>query len=267
MNKQTLITGLKKHSPAILLAVGCVGIVGTAISAVFGKEKYDDIVDEIRDKHEEENVDNPEELKPTEKIKAVGRAYWHTILIACVSITCLVASNRIATSQLATVGAAYAANKADYKKYVEKATEKMGAKKSAEVESEIASDKMKGSKLVEGAVIYTGRGDDLFWDSWNDRYFFGDLETVRKAVNDANDELKNTGRLTGNEFWSFVSPKLSENGSGDAYGWDGGIDGLDSINVSYYSKIVEDGPYMNRPCIIIKFDAGSEPCCHIGMYN
>lgn len=267
MNKQTLITGLKKHSPAILLAVGCVGIVSTAISAVFGKEKYDDIVDEIRDKHDEEGVENPEELKPTEKIKAVGRAYWHTILIACVSITCLVASNRIAASQLATVGAAYAANKADYKKYVEKATEKMGAKKSAEVEAEIAEEKMKTSTPTESTVIYTGRGEDLFFDSWQGRYFWSDMETVRKGVNDANFELRGSGSLTLNEFWQFISPNLMDTEGGSTYGWDGGIDGLDAIDVGFFSMLVHDGPYKGKPAISIKFSAGSEPKCNIGMYH
>ena len=266
MNRQLFWAGVKKHSPAMLLAVGCVGLVGTAISAVFGKEKYDDIIDKVKDKHEEDGVENPEELKPTEKIKAGGRAYWVTILIACVSITCLVASNRIAASQLATVGAAYAANKADYKKYVNKATEKMGAKKASEVESELAADKMANNVPQTNTIICTGNGDTLFYDAWSGRFFFSDMETVRKGVNDANIELRNSGMITLNEFWAFISPTLRDNDGGNAYGWDGGLDGLDQIEVGYFSILVTDGPYKGRPAVSVKFSSGSEPSCQMGMH-
>lgn len=265
-------TNVKKNAPAILLIVGCVGVVGTAVSAVFGKEKYDTVIKEKIDEKMQTATENGEDLdeeivlKPTDKLKAVGRAYWHTILIACVSITCLVASNRMIVGNLATVSAAYAANKLDYKKYVEKATEKMGAKKADEVETELAHEKMSKNVPTENTVIMTGSGDQLFYDEWNDRYFWADMQTVRKGVNDANLELMNCHQLTANEFYEFIAPQLAHTKNGEIFGWDSGMDGLDKIEIGFYAKEVTSGQYAGRAAMAIRFLSGCEPTCNM-MYH
>lgn len=277
MNKKVFLNGLKKHSPAILLAVGCVGVVGTAISAVFDKERFDDLIDEAIEQKEEElkaeaeefpDGDEPAEveveLKKSEKLKVFGKAFWRTALIAAFSITCLVASNRIAAGQLATVTACLAAQKTDYKEFVTAAKEKLGPKKSEELEAELIQKKMEKTGMpTEQTVIVAGGGDVLFFDKWNGRYFWSDMETVRKGVNDAVAELRQTTMLSGNEFWAFVSSALGETDNGDVLGWDSGLDGTKDIEVEYYSTIVPDGQYKGRPAIGIKFKTGCEPTVNL----
>lgn len=266
----TFTTVMRKNGPIILLIGGCVGVVGTAVSAVFGKEKYDTIVTEkIEEKKQEleekgeEVTEEATELKVTDKIRAGARAYWLTVLIACVSITCLVASNKIAATNFATLSAAYAANKMDYKKYVEKASQKMGAKKADEVEEEIVREKMDKNVPKEATVIVTGTGDQLFYDVWNDRYFWSDMQTIRKGVNDANLELMNSHQLSANEFYEFIAPQLAHTQNGGIFGWDSGMDGLDKIEVGFYAKEITEGQYMGRAAMAIHFLSGAEPVCNL----
>lgn len=277
MNKKVFLNGLKKHSPAILLAVGCIGIVGTAVHAVFDKERFDNLIDEELERKAEELKEDAEnfpdgeesaevepELKKTETLKIFGKAFWRTILVAAFSITCLVASNRIAAGQLATVTACLAAQKADYKDFVTAAKEKLGPKKSEELEAELIQKKMeKTGAPNEQTVIVAGGGDVLFYDSWNGRYFFADMESVRKGVNDAVSELRQTTMLSGNEFWGFISSALGETENGDILGWDSGLDGTNDIEVEYYSTIVQDGQYKGKPAIGMKFKTGCEPTVNL----
>lgn len=261
---------MSKHGPIVLLIVGCTGVVATGVSAVFGKEKFDTIVKEkVEEKKQEleekgeEVTDEALELKPTEKIKAGARAYCFTFIIASISIAALIASNRIAASSFATLSAAYAANKMDFKNYVSKATQKMGPKKSDEVEEEIVKEKMDKNVPREASVIVTGTGDQLFYDEWNDRYFWSDMETIRKGVNDANLELMNSHQLSANEFYEFIAPQLAHTQNGGIFGWDSGMDGLDKIEVGFYAKEILDGQYRGRAAMAIHFLSGAEPVCNL----
>lgn len=284
MNKKFKM-GLRKHAPTILLVTGCVGLVGAVVSAVFDKEKYDDLIDEALEKkaeeikeeqksNEDEDAEEPSEpaeeiepeLKKSEKLKIMGKAFWKTAVIGIFAITCLVASNRLIVGQLGTMTAAYVGTKGEYNKFVEKAKEKLGPKKSEELEAELMAEKMKKNTPTEASVIVTGGGDTLFYDSWNDRYFFSDMQTVRKGLNDANVELMNATYLTGNEFWEFVNPNLAPTGNGEIYGWDSGLSGFKNIEIKIYAVEVTSGQYAGKPALGIKFEAGSEPQCQVGYH-
>lgn len=249
---------LKKNASTICLVVGCAGVIGTAVSAVFGKEKYDDIIEEVKS---EKNPD--EDLKKSDVIKAGAKAYWLTAVIAVGSICCLVASHKISQNTLATVSTALAMKTADYKTLAKEAKEKLGEKKYAEMEGKIVEDKMNANP----PVIVAGTGDTLFYDAFNGRYFFSNMETVRQGVNDAVKELRHTNSLSLNEFWNMITPDLEDIDGGE-WGWDTCFDGgVDDICVSYYPKLVQDGPYKGKAAIAIKFDTGSEPACNIGRYR
>lgn len=247
---------IKAKSPVILLTLGCAGVIATAVSAVFDKEKYDTIIEETKKEKEEKK----EEVKKTDVIKVVAKSYWRTAVIGIFSICCIIASNRISASQLATVGAAYAASEGRRKEFMDKATEKFGEKKVNEVKEAIVEEKM--TKAVENpTTIYNmGVGDQLFYESWTGRIFVRDLESVRKGVNDANVELINNDSLTFDEYCDWISGGQLESVKAGGMGWNG--DFCNKIDVSYIAKKIETGPYAGRTALAIIFHTDSEPRCN-----
>ena len=242
----------KKHGATALLIIGCGGVIGTAVAAVFGKEKYDGLIEETKKEKKEH--------KKSDKIKVAAKAYAITAVSAAISIGCLIASHKINANAMATVSAALAAKTVDAKKFAEKTKEIVGEKKYNEIEEKLVEDKMNANPPM---TVITGVGEQLFYDSWNDRYFLSDMETVRKGVNDAVAELQNSHQLSMNEFFEFISPRLSNTDAGDIFGWD--TMSCDRVEVSYFAKLVNEGPYKGKSAIAIKFCSGYEPTTNINM--
>lgn len=257
MNKKVFMSNLKAKSPVILLTIGCIGVAATAVSAVFDKERYDSIIEDVKKDKEEKK----EEMKKTDVIKVVTKSYWRTAIIGVFSICCIIASNRITAGQLATVGAAYAASESKRKEFMDKATEVMGEKKVEEVKNKVNEEKM--MKAVENptTIVNMGVGEQLFYEAWSGRIFTSDMESVRKGVNDANAELIDSDRLTFNEYCDYISGGKLEEVTGGEIGWDS--DFCYKINVSFYAKKIENGPYAGRTAMAISFYSDSEPRCNV----
>lgn len=259
MSSKTLLSAVKAKSPIILLTLGCIGVAATAVSAVFDKERYDSIIEDVKAEKEE----TKEEIKKTDVIKVVAKSYWRTAAIGIFSICCIIASNRISASQLATVGAAYAASENKRKEFMAKATEKLGDKKVEEIKNSITDEKIQktfGNDNV--TIINTGCGEQLFYDEWTGSVFTNDMETVRKGINDANIELRNTDELTYNEWRSFISNgKLDDVDSGKTQGWTTAI--VDKIEVAFTPIKIKSGPYKDRVAMGIRFYDEYEPKTNI----
>lgn len=254
-----VFTFVKAKSPVILLAVGCIGVAATAISAVFDKERYDNIIEEVKKEKEEKK----EEVKKTDVIKVVGKSYWRTAVIGVISICCIIASNRITAGQLATMGAAYAASENKRKEFMQKATEVVGEKKVEEIKNSITEDKInKAFENQDVTIINTGLGEQLFYDEWSGSVWSDNLETVRKGINDANCELRKSDELTYNEWRSFISSgKLEDVDSGRKWGWNTSI--VDKIEVSFTAVKLTSGPYAGRVAMGVRFYDAYEPRTNI----
>lgn len=254
-----VFTFVKTKSPVILLAIGCIGVAATAISAVFDKERYDNIIEEVKKEKEEKK----EEVKKTDVIKVVGKSYWRTAVIGVISICCIIASNRITAGQLATVGAAYAASENKRKEFMQKATEVVGEKKVEEIKNSITEDKInKAFENQDVTIINTGLGEQLFYDEWSGSVWSDNLETVRKGINDANCELRKSDELTYNEWRSFISSgKLEDVDSGRKWGWNTSI--VDKIEVSFTAVKLTSGPYSGRVAMGVRFYDAYEPRTNI----
>lgn len=254
-----VLSFVKAKSPVILLAVGCIGVAATAISAVFDKERYDNIIEEVKKEKEEKK----EEVKKTDVIKVVGKSYWRTAVIGVISICCIIASNRITAGQLATMGAAYAASENKRKEFMQKATEVVGEKKVEEIKNSITEDKInKAFENQDVTIINTGLGEQLFYDEWSGSVWSDNLETVRKGINDANCELRKSDELTYNEWRSFISSgKLEDIDSGRKWGWNTSI--VDKIEVSFTAVKLTSGPYAGRVAMGVRFYDAYEPRTNI----
>lgn len=248
---------MKKNSPMMLLVLGCAGVAATAISAVFDKERYDSIIEEVKTEKEEKQ----EEIKKTDVIKVVTKSYWRTAVVGIFSICCIVASNRITAGQLATVGAAYAASESKRKEFMTKATEVMGEKKVEEVKNKITEEKMMKAVETPTTIVNMGVGEQLFYEAWSGRVFTLDMESVRKGLNDANAEFMNTDSLSFNEYCEFISNGKLEYVKGGDMGWS--TEFCNKIDVTFYAKKIENGPYAGRTAMAVVFHPDCEPRCNI----
>lgn len=256
MNKKAFMSTLKAKSPVILLAIGCIGVAATAVSAVFDKERYDNIIEDVKKDKEEKQ----EEMKKTDVIKVVAKSYWRTAVISVFSICCIIASNRITAGQLATVGAAYAASETKRKEFMEKATEVMGEKKVNEIKNKIDEDNM--MTAINNVQSIPGEGIQLFYEPWTGRVWKDEKTNVEAGINSANSELLNSDMLSLNDWCDHISHgKLSETKGGEDQGWTTEFCTL--IHVSWYAKAIEEGPYAGHTAWAIQFHTNDEPRMNI----
>ena len=118
---------LKKHSPTIGLVLGCVGIVSAAVIAC--KKTY-----ELPEKIEAlstniENVEETEQLRvdhKKEKAILIVKTYTPSVILACLSITCIVGSHVILTKRNVSIMAAYAIIDKQFKNYRKRVVEVYG---------------------------------------------------------------------------------------------------------------------------------------------
>lgn len=256
MNKKVFVSNLKAKSPVILLAIGCIGVAATAVSAVFDKERYDNIIEDVKKDKEE----NQEEMKKTDVIKVVAKSYWRTAVIGVFSICCIIASNRITAGQLATVGAAYAASETKRKEFMEKATEVMGEKKVNEIKNKIDEDNM--MTAINNVQSIPGEGIQLFYEPWTGRVWKDEKTNVEAGINSANSELLNSDMLSLNDWCDHISHgKLGETKGGEDQGWTTEFCTL--IHVSWYAKAIAEGPYAGYTAWAIQFHTNDEPRMNI----
>lgn len=248
---QNIIT---KNSPTILTAVGVAGVVSTAVLAVKATPQAMAKIDEAQVQkalaHEEAEqsgnaVAANRDLTVAEKIKASYLCYIPAAAVATVTIVCIIAGNRISVRRQAALLGLYEITERGFREYQEKVTEQIGKQKEQAVRDDIAIQHMKDNPVDNREIIIASGGDVLFMDDWSNRYFKSDMETVRQAVNDVNEECMNMGYVSLNDFYSKIG--LPKNGSGDETGWSA-PDNL--LKVQYTTGLSED----SKPCIIIKFD-------------
>lgn len=256
MNKKAFMSTLKAKSPVILLAIGCIGVAATAVSAVFDKERYDNIIEDVKKDKEEKQ----EEMKKTDVIKVVSKSYWRTAVIGVFSICCIIASNRITAGQLATVGAAYAASESKRKEFMEKATEVMGEKKVNEIKNKIDEDNM--MTAINNVQSIPGEGIQLFYEPWTGRVWKDEKTNVEAGINSANSELLNSDMLSVNDWCEHISHgKLGETKGGEDQGWTTEFCTL--IHISWYAKGITEGPYAGHTAWAIQFHTNDEPRMNI----
>jgi hypothetical protein len=82
------------------------------------------------------------------------------------------------------------------------------------------------------------------YDSMSGRYFYSDLETVRRIVNDFNKEILSSGLMTLNEFYDELG--LPHVKIGEIIGW--GTD-FEFLDIEYRTMIADNG----EPCIVLDY--------------
>lgn len=228
---------LQKNSPYILTALGCVGVVSTAVFTAQATIKAKELIDE------NESCGGPE-LTPKEKVELCWKFYVPAVVNGALSIACILCANSENMKRQAALATLYSVSESNLKEYRKKVIETLGETKEEKIRDEVVQEKLVMDPVNEDMIIITGHGNTLCYDIHSGRYFKSDIETIRRVVNDMNHEVMGQMWVPLNDFYYALgigSVKL-----GEKLGWT--TDEL--LDVTYTTKLATNG----QPCLVIDYD-------------
>lgn len=252
MNKQTLVKlgrdvrlSLSKHSPEILIGMGVAGMITTTVLAVKATPKALMLIEERK---EELDVDK---LTPIETVKATWKCYIPAAATGAVAVACVIGSNSVNNKRNAALATAYKLSETAFAEYREKVMETIGDKKEKTIKDKISEDKIKENPVSKTEVIITGKGQTLFFEPLSSRYFYSNIDLIKRAENKLNKEIItdpfDAGR-TVNEFYEEIG--LPTTATGDNLGWKLGY----LIDIYPSAQMAEEGTeHEGEPCIVLNY--------------
>ena len=212
---QTFVT---KHSPEILTGVGIAGMITTTVLAVRATPKAIELLDEAQaEKHR--RTGRWDGLTVGEKVKTAWKPYIPAVITGAASTACLIGSVSVSSRRTAALAAAYQISETALAEYHEKVVATVGEKKENAIREAIAADQVAKVPVDEDSIIRTGFGDTLCFEPLSARYFYSDMESIRRAENAINKQLLHevSGTATLNEFYDELGIPHTE--LGDDIGW------------------------------------------------
>lgn len=235
---KTIRSGLAKHSPAILTALGITGMIGTTVLAVKATPKALDL---IENKKEELDKDK---LTVVETVKATWKCYVPAAITCATSAACLIGASSVHTKRNAALATAYKLSESALIEYRDKVVETIGEKKEQSVRDAIAKDHVEKNPVTNNEVIITDKGYTLCYDELSGRYFYSDIEKIKKAANELNRQMLNDMYVSVNELYYELG--LEGTKLGEQMGWN--VDrGL--IDLKFSATVSAD----DRPCIVLDY--------------
>ena len=239
--------GLKKRSPEILVAVGVVGTVVSAVMACKATTKINTILDETKEQLDKihEYAGNPDvaekyNAEDAKKDTAIvyaqagvklAKLYAPAVGLGILSISSILASNNILRKRNMAISAALAAATQDFKDYRNRVIERFGKDvdyqlryniKAEEIEETVTDEKGKEKKVkksievadlnASGYVKYFTRSNPY----WEEDSSYVEM-FLRSQQNYANDKLKATGHLTLNDVYDMLG--FHDSKAGMVVGW------------------------------------------------
>lgn len=228
---KTIISAIKKHSPAILIGVGIAGMAATVVLAVKAtpkatehlKEKQDALIKKEFDKLTEELGHEPEEFPgiPNLSIRDKFAATWKDYIPAAITFTASSASilfaHGILTSKMSAISTAYKMSEVAFKEYEDKVKETIGEKKNNAIKDEMAIDKVRKCPLSPNDIIETGHGKTICFDPFTGRYFRTDISNVERAYMKLTTILNTDDCVDLNTFYDLLD--IDRVKLGDTVGW------------------------------------------------
>lgn len=245
---KTTWAGLKKHSPAILTAIGIAGLVSATVMAVNATPKAIKLIEEAGyKKAADENPCMDMEYTPLtalETVKVAWKPYLPVAITTVTSIACIVGASKVSSRRNAALATAYTVSETALREYKDKVKEIVGDKKEKEVRDAIAKDKIEKNPVSRNEVIITEHGDSLCYDPFTSRYFKSDMHKLKSAINVVNHQMLQEGWVTLNDLYYELG--LEEARAVDDIGWRA-EDGIFELSPS--SQIASDG----TPCLVLDF--------------
>ena len=239
--------GLKKRSPKILVAVGVVGTVVSAVMACKATTKINTILDETKEQLDKihEYAGNPDvaekyNAEDAKKDTAIvygqagvklAKLYAPAVGLGILSISSILASNNILRKRNMAISAALAAATQDFKDYRNRVIERFGKEvdhqlryniKAEEIEETVTDEKGKEKKVKKNVEVADPNASGYAkYFTRSNPYWEEDSSYVemflRSQQNFANDKLKANGHLTLNDVYDMLG--FHDSKAGMVVGW------------------------------------------------
>ena len=231
-----------KHSPEILTGIGIAGMITTTILAVRATPKALDLVAKAED--EKFDNGNGEHLTKVEIVKTAWKPYIPAAITGVTSVICLIGANSVNTRRNAALATAYNLSATALSEYKDSVIKTIGEKKEQAIKDKIAKDKVEKDPVSKSEVIVTGKGNTLCYDAFNSRYFYSDIDQIKRAINELNRTMLSQMYVSLNDFYDELN--LRHSGNGYDLGWklDDGL-----VEVDFSSQLSDDG----RPCLVLEY--------------
>lgn len=245
---------MKKHSPEILTGIGVAGMITTTVMAVRATPRAVDLIEGLKRKQwtdmTREQADELREtgtttltpVTPVDIVRAAWKCYIPAAITGAASVACLIGASSANVRRNAALATAYTLSESALKEYQDKIVETIGEKREKEVRDSIAKDKLDRAHIEDRNVIVTGNGETPSYDPLTDRFFKSDIETLRRAENKLNKQMRDEMCVMLNEFYSEIG--LDECELGERLGWD--ID-KGYIDLDFSSQLDKNG----IPCLVL----------------
>lgn len=236
---------VSKHSPTILTGLGIAGFISTVVMAVKATPKAMEILEYERNfRFDEYGTDYETPISPVDTIELTWKLYAPSALMGVTSIACIIGATSIQNRRAAALSSLFAVAESTLKEYQAKVVKTIGENKEQKIRAEIAGDELKKNPLEPKAIIVSGLGDTLCYDVYTGRYFKGDVESIKRTVNEFNHRLLKEMQLPLNDLYFELGLESVE--SGRDIGWD--IEkGLVDIDIS--AKLASG----DVPCVVLTF--------------
>lgn len=236
-----------ENSPTILTGIGVVGTVTTAVLTGRAGYKASQLIAEEERFKDGDSLDRPTVLSTKERVQLVWTEFIPPVGMAGVTVTSIIYANKISTSRVAAMAAAYALSDKTFGEYKEKVQERLGISKETDIRDEIAQGRV--TAQPPGTTIIIGGGEVLCYDALTSRYFMGNMEKIKKAENEINSEILTCDGASLSRFYDEIG--LEPNAYSDSVGWD--LDNRCELQIS--TVMSED----ERPCLVVDFKTWPKP--------
>lgn len=239
MNLQRAIRQVGKfaqdNSPLILTTAGAVGVVATAYLSgragfkagqIVAGEYLNRMIDEDDYLDEEKEI---ERLTLKETFNLTWKCYIPPAIAGVGTLGAVLMSNKIGMRRAAAMTTALALSEKAFDDYKAKVFEKIGEKKSTQIRDEFVQERINKDPLGDREPVHTGQGQTLCYEFYAGRYFYADVEAIRKAENQINWRLNNgheTASLS--DFYQLLG--LEKTDVSEDVGWRADTSPLD-INI------------------------------------
>lgn len=255
---------VKKYAPQILTTIGVGGLVTTTIYSVRVTPKalealeaernrrvskfYEKNPEERESENKAEMVKSLEKLEPTDYIRLTWKMYLPSVLLAGASIGCIAGANHIYMTRNAAIAAAYVLTEGKFDEYKEHVKKVLGEKKEKNVREAIAEDQLTNREVIDKEIIDTGKGQTLCYDPLGGRFFYSDIDEIKRDLIYLNNMLLSDDMVSLNDFYDTIG--LPQSRFGDSLGWNREKDGLVELDLD--STLASDG----TPAAVIDFVSG-----------
>lgn len=240
---------LVKFAPELLTGVGTAGVIAAII---FTAKKTPDAKKELDEAQEEwEEIDDKEKRVKADyifkRVRIGVKHYWVVIVIAAGAITCFWLSNRISFKRfMSALTAAGIANKTK-EELENKIKELDGEKHLTKLREEIDADRVMNNPPIQDQIINTGLGMHLCLEPISGRYFYSNIERIKRAVINCRDMLQKYGYLSLNDWYNELNLDTTE----QQLCWSvSSIEEVNSFDISTSSQLTPDG----IPVLVIRYD-------------